>query len=419
MTIAETLPIAKSPKRSKKAVQQSFDFGDLSSEARSYIKTTYAARKKLKEQWRGMLAVPPGTLLESVLYEFQTKTNIALEIPFFTIMHYVGGSLVAKGTTIEFAGKKIEADFWTIVLSKSGAGKTWTQETIKKIIGKSVPELDSSAVSSAKFLEELEKMPQALWVRDEIYQLLKVIDQDGSPMSEVKGYLLKAYDNAKLERSTKKDVITVNKPVLSILGFNATQSFIDGMSVESLVDGFAQRFGYVLSKPDPARPWQECPMWSVDSGAWSGIWEKMMSGVLVEYKASPEAEKTFIKCFKEMVNDADVDESFYRRILWRAHKFALIYHILRGHGADPIITGEDYGWASRVLSMQLSDAAEVLDMCGGSDLKKMLDQGQQAVERLTTNGKPVTARAIIRSCNSIKNAQSARLVLDLLGVAHD
>lgn len=406
------------PKKPKKPKQQAFDFGDLSSDARSYIKTTYAARKKLKEQWRGMLAVPPGTLLESVLNEFQSKTNIALEIPFFTIMHYVGGHLVSKGTTIEFGGKKIQADFWTIVLSKSGAGKTWTQKTIKGIIGESVPELSSSASSSARFLEELQAMPQALWVKDEFYQLLKNIEQDGSPMSDTKGYLLKAYDNEDLERSTKKDVITVKNPVLSILGFNATESFVEGMSIESLVDGFAQRFGYVLSKPDPARPWQKYPIWSVDTGTWNSMWEKMVNGVLTEYKASPEAEAVFMKCFNDLVNGIDIDESFYRRILWRAHKFALIYHILRGHATDPVIGAEDYGWAARVLSMQLSDAAEVIDMCGGSDLKKMLDQGEKAIERLIASEQPVNARNIIRSCNSIKNAASARLVMDLLGVAY-
>lgn len=403
----------------RKPKQQAFDFGDLTEEARSYIKTTHAARKRQKEQWRGMTAVPPGTLVEHILAQFQAKTNIPLEIPFFTIMHYVGGYLVSKGVTVDFHGKKIEADFWTIVLGKSGAGKTWTQKQIKSAIGGTVPELDSSAASAARFLEELSAMPQALWIRDEMYQLLKVIEQEGSPMAETKAYLLKAYDNDDLERSTKKDKITVKKPVLSILGFTPLEPFVGGMSLESLVDGFAQRFGYVLSKPDPNRPWGKYPVWSVDSETWRDMWDTMVAGVLPEYKASTEAETTFMKCFQDMMQGMEIDESFYRRILWRAHKFAMIYHILRGQAANPVIDSEDYGWAARVISLQLSDAAEVLEMCGGSDLKKMLDQGAKAVAKLEASGKAVNARNIIRSCNSINNATAARFVLDMLGVEQE
>lgn len=403
-------------KKPRKPKQQAFDFGDLTSDARSYIKTTYAARKRSKTQWRGMMAVPPGTLIEHVLAQFEKNTNIPLEIPFFTLMHYVGGHLVSNGVTLDFHGKKIEADFWTIVLGKSGSGKTWTQKEIKNAIGSEVPELSSSAASSARFLEELEAMPQALWIRDEMYQLLKAIEQDGSPMAQTKEYLLKAYDNDDLERSTLKGKTVVKHPVLSILGFTPLQPFVEGMTLESLVDGFSQRFGYVLSKPDPNRPWQNYPLWSVDSDSWRSMWKKMVSGILPEYTSSPDAESAFMTCFTDMFQQADLDESFYRRVLWRAHKFAMIYHILRGEAANPIISAEDYGWAARIISMQLSDAAEVLDMCGGSDLKKMLDQGASAVERLKEEGKPINARTIIRSCNSINNATTARFVLDMLGV---
>lgn len=415
----KTDTVATKKPRPAKQKQAAFDFGELSSESQSYIKATTRARKRLKEQWRGMMAVPPGTLVEDMLNQFQKHTNIPLELPFFTLMHYVGGFLVTNGTTSEFQGKKIEADFWTIVLGKSGAGKTWTQKEIKNAIGGEIPELNSSASSAARFLEELELKPKSLWIRDEFGQLLKAIEQDGSPMAQMKEYLLKAYDNEDVERSTKRDSISVKNPVLSILGFTATDSFTKMMSFESLVDGFAQRFGYVLSKPDPNRNWQDYPVWSVDSKEWRTLWNQMIKGVLPNYKVSADAEHAFKKCFTDMTEGAEIDESFYRRVLWRSHKFALIYHILRGECANPIISAEDYGWAARIISMQLSDAAEVLDMCGGSNLKKMLDQATAAVIKLKEQNKPITARNIIRSCNAIENASSARFILDLLDIEHD
>lgn len=400
----------------KRQTQLSLDLEALSPEAQGYIALTAAVRRrKKKSDWRGMMAVPPGSLLESVIAEFRSQTNIALEIPFTTFMHHVGALLITREVQIEFAGNRMDADFWTIVLASSGGGKTWTEKCIRTGLEGTVPTISSGAASAAKWLDELAQTPRGLWIRDEFYQLLKTIETNGSPLAELKDYLLRVYDNAEISRTTKKDTITVEHPVLSILGFTALDPFIDGMQVKSLVDGFAQRFGYVLARPDPGRKMVDFPVWKVNSADWKERFGAMTTNLHKVYKTSSGAEKAFLRTFRDNAVDG-LEESFYRRVMWRAHKYALIYHVVRGAAADEYLTEEDYGWAARLVELQLVDAAEIIQMCTKTDIGKAIDAADNLIKKLVAAGKPVTARAIVAGTRLINSVGMARMILNILSI---
>jgi hypothetical protein len=407
-------------KKTKKPapVQISFDFSGLAPDELNYVAATAAVRHRRKKgTWRGMPAVPPGSLLDSVLMEFQSKTNIPLEIPFATFLHYISAVLIGKGVQVEYKNKKMGLDVWTIVLAASCSGKTWTEKELGEGLGgQNVPILQSGAVSAASFLDELEAQPQALWIRDEYYQLLKQIDNPASPLAPMKDYLLRAYDNSTIQRRTVREVVTVENPVLSILGFSSLLPFVDGMAVENLVDGFAQRFAYVLARPDKNRPFENFPFWEIDKTDWKERFDVIFENILPVYKADAGAEATFSRIFKSSIGNVSLEESFYRRIMHRAHKYALIYHVLRGAGKDPNLGEEDYGWASRLIEMQLNDAAELIDLCSGTDISKAIDAAEAVINKLRLTNKPVTARAIVMGTRLINNVHLARMVLQILGV---
>ncbi|MHB1226878.1 MAG: DUF3987 domain-containing protein [Desulfurivibrionaceae bacterium] len=391
-------------------------FENLPDDARDYARVAFVARRRKKAgEWRGMPCVPPGSLLEAVIEEFQAKTNIALEIPLTTFMHYLSGALILRGSKVIFQGDAVEADFWSIVLAPSGGGKTWTQKQIGAGLDGVVPVMQSGAASAAAWLQDFAERPRSLWIRDEFFQLLKGIEQPG-PLADLKGYLLQSYDNATIERVTKKDAISIEKPVLSLLGFTTLQPFTQGMSPESLLDGFAQRFGFVLALPDPARPWRNFPFWSVDSKDWASRFKAMTADLQTEYHTSPEAEEVFLSAFKKLSGGLALDESFFRRVMWRGHKYALVYHVIRGLAADPVLSKEDYGWAARLLEMQLSDAAEVLEMCSQSDISRAIDAVEEIIQRLRAAGQPVTTRAVISKTRLITSAAMARFIFSILGV---
>ena len=246
---------------------------------------------------------------------------------------------------------------------------------------------------------------------------MKGIEQSG-PLADLKDYLLRIYDNSKIERTTKRQKIIVESPVLSILGFTALAPFVEGVSTESLLDGFAQRFGFVLAHPDERRKWQDFPMWSVDSTDWSKRFRDMMQPVQQghEYVATAEAEQAFFRMFKHLAAGIGLDEFFYRRVMWRAYKYVLVYHIVRDAAVDLNLTEEDYGWAARWLEIQLSDTAEILEMCSKTDLSRAIDMAEEIVKKLRDKGEPVTARAIVSRTRLIPNVALARFVMDVLGV---
>lgn len=393
-----------------------FDFNGLSEEGKSYVKTAVTTRKR-SPKWRGMPSIPPGSLLDSILREFYRNTNIPLEIPFATFLHYISGYLVGKEVKIKYGNHETEMDFWSIVLAKSGAGKTWTEVQIADgLKDVDVPILPTGSASAATFIEKLSRKPRALFIRDEMLQFLKQMDIEGGPQSEMKDYLLRIYDNQKIERDTKKESFVVEKPVLSFLGFNALASFVEGLSGESLVDGFAQRFSYMIARPDPARPFENYPVWTVDKTDWRKRFDEMLDNVQPVYIANSGAEKKFSDLFKEIIGNVDIEESFYRRIMWRAHKYAVIYHIIRGESKNPVISDEDYGWAARLIEMQMVDAAELIEMCSGSSISRAIDAAESVIKKLREKGKPVTPRNIVAGTRLIASVGMAKFVMECLGV---
>jgi hypothetical protein len=407
-----TTPAAKKPLKRPK--QMALPFAAMDEEQQEYVATLTRVRKASKNEWRGMLAVPPGTLLETMLRQFKRNTNIPLEIPFFTFFHYVSSHLVTNNITVSFEGMEVHADFWTIILASSGAGKTYTHKQIKQALGDVIPEVEGTgSASAAAFLEELEsKNGKGLWIRDEFLQLLKSME-NGGPMADMKDYLLRIYDNSSITRKTKKDEIKVEHPALSILGFNATESFINGVTAESLVDGFAQRFSYVLAEADPSRPFKDFPVWSIKSAGWGEEWHKLVSEIKPQYTTSDDAIHKFKRMFADLIQD-ELPESFYRRILWKAHKYALIYHIVRGRAHDPVLDAEDYGWAARALTMHIQDAANILARTGFGDLEKLLQQAENAVKRMKEKGIEVTPRSLLQRCKGLGNASTAKFIFEML-----
>lgn len=64
----------------------------------------------------------------------------------------------------------------------------------------------------AKFIEEFSNLPESrdgksqygFWIEDEVAQMFKQVEREGTPLSEIKEYFLKAYDHKKLTRKSKK-----------------------------------------------------------------------------------------------------------------------------------------------------------------------------------------------------------------------
>lgn len=390
---------------------------EASEDARGMVLAMLASRQQQGEQWRGIIAVPPASLAELIISEFRQKSNIPLEIPFFTFLSIISGYLLDRGIYVDTELGHIHPDIWTVILASSGAGKTYTQKTITKGLSDTMKDIEfngTGIVSSAAFVQALSEKSRGIWVRDEFAQFLKSMEQDGGPLADMKDYLLRLYDNSEITRKTKNDLFTVEDPALTILGLTVLETFKDYVSAESMLDGFAQRFGYVIARNDPTRPWRNYPLWQVNNSAWKGAWEGIVEAVQPAYRTDPGMmQQVFAASFQALYNE-QIPESFFRRLIWKATKYALIYHVMRAD-PSPDLTAEDFGWAARAISIHVDDVAWMIGDHNLSALERVL----QAAERLDqhyrqTKGRRVKARELCQGVKAITSAAMANQILAMI-----
>lgn len=403
-------PTATAPHKQGKSGVSFVRYCAENEQARSTIRAMLAVGQAA-EPWRGLVAVPPGSPMERVLTAFHDETDIPLEIPFFALLHFVSGLLLRARTKIAGSSVECYADLWTIVLAPSGSGKTFAHNVLAKAapVKSTFPEV----ASGARFIEALQTHNFGLWFQDEIAQKLKQIESVNSPMADVKEYLLRAYGYDKIERSTKKQTITIEEPCLGILGLNTAESFLKALSPESLLDGFAARWGYVLADRDPARPMRNYPLYNLErlSSIAADAWEKLQAVPLPPiFHVSRQAEQAYAESFRLMFRE-ELPEAFYRRILFRAFKYATLYHVLLGKASDQI-DAEDIGWAARLSALHLSDMRRLAEHYGlVRETLKLADKAQAVATRFRQKGQPLTARVIQQQVHGVKTADEARALL--------
>jgi len=376
-----------------------------------------------KDSWRGLVATPPGSLLDRVVYAFEKASDIPLEIPFFVPLHMLSAELLRRDVHIDFSGQSVRPDLWTIILAESGAGKTLTTSELRNTMEVNPDLLFPQAATTARFVMELAAHNNSLWIRDEILQLLKGMNTQ-TYLAEMKDLLLQVYDGDTVSRKTKKDDVVIEKPALTILGLNVYTSFAREMDTTSLLDGFAQRFSYVIGRADPERPGVNYPIYDFRpyrtgiKSAWDDLMHAMPADHTV-YQVSDSGLEAFRISFELLMpsKGSKVPMSFFRRIMFRGVRYALLYHLLLNKDGMTI-DHQDMAWAGRLMGLHVKDAGALLLDTGdgtGSKFYQVLQKAEALRDKIAREeGRPITARDIVRNIWDIENAGQARGILSML-----
>ncbi|OAN68031.1 hypothetical protein A6A05_18025 [Magnetospirillum moscoviense] len=233
---------------------------------------------------------------------------------------------------------------------------------------------------------------------------------------ELRDYLLRLHDNKPIGRRTKTEVVEIIDPALVVLGTTVEQTFLDNVTAESMLDGFMQRFGFIIADADSDRTPDMFPIYRVEKetnlAPLREAWAKLESLPLHQvYDIDETAERAFSEAFRNHYRrHADVPASFFRRVLWRSFKYALVYHVLLGK-ATAVLDAEDVGWAMRVSAMHLADAARLLDRYNLTELEAVVVKAEALQAKL---GRKPTTRELISGVRGIKNANAARFIMELM-----
>lgn len=306
--------------------------------------------------------IPKGSILHLIDETFVQTTDIPRELPVFAAIHYVSALLLQRGVVISVVGEEWRPDIWTICMAESGSGKSFASSKIGKALGGTVNLFPDSS-SAAKFVEDLREHNRGLWMRDEFAQFLKSLGADS--MADTKDYLLRCYDGSKIVRSTKAETIEVEDPALTIFGSTVFQTIKDYLNREMLVDGFAQRFAFVVAERDPDRKLRSLYHFTERASEISEMWQQIAArGLHPKYKVDRIGEAAFEEAFQILLkrsDSTDVGLSFIKRISHRGMKYALIYHVLMGKESD-VLDAEDFGFAAKLCALNLRDLRKVLDL---------------------------------------------------------
>ncbi len=416
-------------------------FEKVSSEGMAFLGVASEQKKQDDGYARTLCLVPDGSPLLPVIDAFYHHTPVALDLPFWSFLWFVSAWLAQEGVAIEVGGQRVSPELWLVLLARSGGYKTFSADIVKKYAP--VKDNISGIESDAKLIEilaDLEgKGERPRWIDDEFAQTLKKIEQDGSPMSGCKKYLLQMYDGGKIQRKTKAYEMAVEKTKTSILGINVYETFLKVISPESLADGFGQRFDYVVAS-DPMREPQprnsksgryveidRAHLESVTKKAWEAITAQPL---LKDYRLAPAAKETFQEAsdlFAEKY--ADVPASFFIRIRWRLFAYALVYHILRGKGAEAEIDTTDARYAVLLFRQSLGYISEIFtDIDSGETMYKIdrvriLFAKHEATQEAKKphERKPFSTRDIVigMRAQKVKTSEAAKLYEIVFGKPYE
>lgn len=374
-----------------------------------------AAAARPSSGWLGEPSCPPDTLLGAVINAFRQWTNISLELPWAMVMIMLSSRLLQNNTRLEVAGTTIECDLWIVLLAASGASKS----LVKKLLSEAL-DIDASfpeVVSAAAWVEALaEQHGTALWIRDEWGQIVREISDPRSPMGQIRDYLLRTYDHDRIERrKVKSEPLIIDHPVMAILGLSVAKTWPRCVTAEMMADGFGQRFSYLLAEPDPTRHFRDYPYAAEDKirAALRAPAERLMRvPVHSRYTFSDAAVALYERDHHTNAGD-EWEEGYFRRIQWRAHQYAAIYHLLLGHTGS-VIGVDAMRYATKAIAMHRVAALGVLRLCDKGDYLKIVEKTEAWMRRRKLQGKSTTVRDLVAGVREVKNARMAH---DLLKIA--
>ncbi|MBI2240428.1 MAG: DUF3987 domain-containing protein [Magnetospirillum gryphiswaldense] len=363
-------------------------------------------------QWRGDSIVPPGSLLDEMASLFRRTTDFPLELPVIMTLHALAAYMLKRGAEASIGGTRVRPDLWTTLLAPSSAGKTKTTTVIKKVMPL---HLFPEVTTAARFIIDLTEHNHSAWFQDEWAQLLKRMESQ-TYAEELRDYLLRLHDNNPISRRTKTEEVAVADPALVVLGTTVEQTFLENVSAESMLDGFMQRFGFIIADLDPSRTPDMFPIYRVEEPTnldpLHKAWQKLKDIPLhSDYEISREAEKAYVDGFRAHYHrHREIPASFFRRVMWRTFKYALVYHVLLGKDSK-VLDAQDVGWAMRVSEMHLADSRRLLERYNLTKLEALVVKAEALQAKL---GRRPSTRELISGVRGINNANMARFILELM-----
>jgi hypothetical protein len=135
-----------------------------------------------------------------------------------------------------------------------------------------------------------------------------------------------------------------------------------------------------------------------------------------QYRVGDIGVHAFTESFHFLMRDggSNIPMSFFRRILFRGIKYALLYHVILKKTND-VLDDVDFGWAGRVCALHLRDVRDLIRQHGYSELERKLQKVEALKVKFTAKGKPLQARDVVAGVWGVKTTKEAQELMAFLG----
>lgn len=396
------------------------------SEARleSYWGLSHGKKITINE-WHGMDSVPPASILDDLVKIFHKASAIPLELPMFILIHMISGQLTKLDIRVDIGGdldedEGVAMDLWTVLLAKSGSGKSTIATAIKKWVN--YGDFIAPIQSDRSFINSLiEADGKGLLLQDEVSELLAKLESK-SNRSDLKQYILSASTNQTITRKLADKTLEQEHPTISFLGMNTMEAWLDELTEKSMVDGTARRWRYVIVKEDEERKLRDKyrPRWQFEKGSGAKIkkkWDDMFDQVVrgTTYTISSDAEELLKELYIESVDSYGgfLPDAFFNTVRMTVYKYALIYHLMKADGKTEI-GAESIGWAQRLVDSHMSDGATLIKDFKMPNIEKLLQRAEEIKADVESRGQVFCTRDLTKRMSAIKNIGMAEGLMKLV-----
>lgn len=290
--------------------------------------------------------VPEGSFIEKLLRFFK-ETDSSYALPLFQLISLTASFLTQGGASVYFDGLgKIRPILWTIALAPSGSAKTLATDKVAEILtprhGKTQIRTLPTSTTDAQWIIDLSENNGAYWLQDEVGQYLNGVMRS-QRLERVKPWMLDAYSNKTIGNRLKGEVnkLTIEDPHFTFLGLTVRETWQMNIDAPSMLDGFCQRFNYVIAPPRTDTDMFDFFLYFTGSHIepWKTelreTWEALCAqeGALETYQVTPDVEPYIAgwwRGLRDTWGDGAVPGSFIRRIGFSVPRYLIVIHFLLG-----------------------------------------------------------------------------------------
>lgn len=310
------------------------------------------AQKERPDALDVLALVPKGSFLARVLTFFK-DTDCSYALPLWQLIMIAASYLTqgGAGTTIAGLGH-IRPNLWTLALAPSGSAKTLAADEVAKILipdGSLTPiRMLATGSTDAQWIIDLADNNGSYWLQDEAGQFFQNVLKN--PMySRIKPWMLEAYSNKPISNRLKSEKVKleVEDPHFTFFGLTVRETWKDNVDAASMLDGFCQRFNYVIAPKRTDTDMFDHFLYFSGAGVddkraeLRELWESLcyQEGALGSYELTEDVLPFLSDWWlglRSTWGDGELPGSFIRRTGYSVLSYLVVLHFLLGRSRQKI-----------------------------------------------------------------------------------